>query len=193
MESPLVFQAIEFAAQKHRGQFRKGTKLPYIIHPLNVGRTLIEAGCDDEVVAAGILHDVLEDTGTQAGELETHFGQRVRQIVEWESEDKSLPWRARKETTIARIQGEAPLEVVLVACADKLDNIRAIRADFEAIGDRVWERFNQDCNGFSSVRDKQAWYYRGLALAFQSRQLCGMGEREISAFCAEVAAMFGEA
>jgi len=58
----MISQAIEFAAGAHRGQYRKGSKIPYNIHPLNVGKILIEHGCFDEVVIAGILHDTVEDT-----------------------------------------------------------------------------------------------------------------------------------
>ena len=58
----LLFKAIRVATQAHEGQFRKGSRLPNITHPVNVMKILIEQGCDEEIVAAGILHDTLEDT-----------------------------------------------------------------------------------------------------------------------------------
>jgi (p)ppGpp synthase/HD superfamily hydrolase len=82
----LIDQSIEFAAHAHRGQKRKGTKIPYISHPYAVGMILQQAGCEEEVVAAGILHDTLEDTKTTEEDLLSLFGSVVLAIVKGSSE-----------------------------------------------------------------------------------------------------------
>jgi (p)ppGpp synthase/HD superfamily hydrolase len=180
----IVFAAIEFAARAHAGQYRKGTRLPYLIHPLSVARILIEQGLDDEVVAAGVLHDTLEDTPTTPAELRIAFGERVTALVETVSEqDKSISWEERKRNTVATIQ-TASVDAIWVECADKLDNIRSIAADLARAGELVWERFN-------SPMEKQRWYYRSLAEAFTGRLQSGPGAGLARAFAREVAGVFG--
>jgi (p)ppGpp synthase/HD superfamily hydrolase len=97
----LIRKAIDFAAKAHLGQVRKGTELPYITHPFNVGMILIQTGCPEGVCAAGFLHDTLEDTPVTREELSDQFGESIARLVESCSEpDKSMSWKARKEHTI---------------------------------------------------------------------------------------------
>jgi (p)ppGpp synthase/HD superfamily hydrolase len=151
----LIHEAIVFAARKHAGQMRKGTDIPYIAHPMEVMQILTDNGCPEEVIAAGILHDTLEDTGATPEEIKSLFGEAVLQIVAAESEDKSKTWKERKQAAIDRLAGDS-LEVRLVCCADKLSNLRSMAADREAVGEKLWERFN-------APKAKIEWYYRGLA------------------------------
>lgn len=151
----LIDLAIEVAAKAHRNQERKQTDIPYISHPYVVGVLLLQAGCSDEVVAAGVLHDTVEDTPITLEYIREHFGEKVAEIVEGCSEpDKSAPWEERKRHTIEFLR-TASSEVRIVACADKLHNIRTIIADYQKMGDAVWERFKRG-------RKAQEWYYRGL-------------------------------
>ena len=155
----MIFKAIEFAAKAHHGQYRRGTKMPYIVHPLGVARILIENGCSEEVVAAGVLHDTVEDTPVSLEDIRKTFGEKVARIVECVSEqDKSDTWENRKQRTIECVKS-APLDILLVECADKLDNIRSIGEDHRKHGDLIWRRFNRP-------REKQQWYYQSLAKAF---------------------------
>jgi (p)ppGpp synthase/HD superfamily hydrolase len=180
----LVFRAIEFAARAHAGQYRKGTCLPYIIHPLSVARLLIEQGFDEELAAAGVLHDTLEDTPATYEQLRRRFGSRVAELVRHASEeDKTASWQARKQRTVAAIRS-APLDAVIVEVADKLDNIRSIAADHARLGDAVWKRFN-------SPRARQSWYYRELVEAFRVRLARGPGAPLARAFAREVDRVFG--
>jgi (p)ppGpp synthase/HD superfamily hydrolase len=157
----IVNRAIEVAAWAHRHQVRKGTNTPYIAHPFAVGLMLARAGCADEVVAAGILHDTLEDTELTLEDLRRDFGEEVASIVEGCTEpDKSLSWEERKTHTL-QYMPTSPWEVRAVACADKLHNLLAIEAAYEALGEEVWTRFKRG-------RTQQEWYYRGMANA-----LCG--------------------
>lgn len=157
-----IFDAIEFAAKAHRGQFRKGSHVPYIVHPIGVSKLLIEAGCDEDVVIAGLLHDTLEDTPVTVQEIKLSFGAKIAGIVEAISEpDKKDTWEHRKTHTIEYLK-IAHVDSLLVECADKLDNIRAIRQDFDRFGDSLWSRFKRG-------KDKQQWYYKSLMEAFSMR------------------------
>jgi (p)ppGpp synthase/HD superfamily hydrolase len=160
----LIDQVIEFAAYAHRTQKRKGTKIPYISHPFAVGIILQQAGCKEEVVAAGILHDTLEDTETTEEDLLTLFGPVVLEIVMGCSEpDKGASWEERKQHTLDYLK-DAPMSIRQVACADKLHNIRSIKSDLAKYGEEAWTRFKRG-------RESQQWYYTGLveSLGFASR------------------------
>ena len=136
----MIDKAITFATKAHEGQFRKGTKLPYIVHPLEVGVIVSRMTQDKEVIAAAILHDTLEDCKEVTfSTLCQEFGERVAEIVKAESEEKGGSWNERKANTVKRLKEEQASDMKLVA-----------------LGDKLWERFN--------MKDKrqQAWYYRGL-------------------------------
>jgi (p)ppGpp synthase/HD superfamily hydrolase len=149
-----IHNAIVFAARKHKDGLRKSTDIPYIAHPMEVMQILIENGCSQEVIIAGILHDTLEDTKTTPEEIQKHFGGHVLAIVQSESEDKNKSWHERKSETVEQLQ-TASTETLLVCCADKLSNIRSMYADLYEIGDKLWERFN------ASKNDIQ-WYYESI-------------------------------
>jgi (p)ppGpp synthase/HD superfamily hydrolase len=181
----MIDLAIEVAATAHKGQVRKGTGIPYVSHPYAVGMLLARAGCSEEVVAAGILHDTVEDTYLTLNDIRDTFGERVAAIVEGCSEpEKGAPWETRKRHTLEYLR-TASWEVRVVACADKLHNIRSIRKEHEQTGEQVWTRFKRG-------RQEQAWYYRGLV-----DSLCNYsptGSQDIP-FCnelrQEVEALFG--
>lgn len=167
MKTLLIDKVIEFAALAHAGQLRKGTNIPYITHPYTVGMYLKQAGCDDEILAAGLLHDVLEDTAVTYEELKAEFGERIARLVKAVSEqDKGLSWENRKRHTI-KILRTASKEVQLIACADKLHNVRTIIEAVEQVGEQAWDRFKRG-------RKEQEWYYRALA-----EVLCGDGKAGI--------------
>ncbi|MBM3189164.1 MAG: bifunctional (p)ppGpp synthetase/guanosine-3',5'-bis(diphosphate) 3'-pyrophosphohydrolase [Chloroflexi bacterium] len=177
-------RAIVFAALAHAHQVRKGTQAPYIVHPFGVAMLLLQAGCAEEVVVAGLLHDTLEDTGVGPEALREAFGPHVLSVIAVCSEpDKSLPWKERKAHSLATLP-DAPLDVRLVSCADKLQNVRSMRADWAEVGEALWERFREG-------RDEQAWYYRGLVAALRPHE----GEASLAwlhgQLEAEVRALFG--
>jgi hypothetical protein len=174
----IVDQAINFAAMAHNGQTRKSTSIPYISHPFAVGMLLQKMKCAEEVIAAGILHDTLEDTSTTFEDLAQHFGIRVAKLVLAASEeDKSLPWKERKQHTIDGLP-DAYAEEIQIIIADKLHNLRSIRTDIEVNGENVWDRFNR------GKRD-QHWYYSSIVKALIPRKkeckLIGELEREVKA------------
>jgi (p)ppGpp synthase/HD superfamily hydrolase len=183
LEDQKLFEAIEFAAKAHHGQFRKGTKLPYIIHPLGVAQILIEYACSEEVVIAGLLHDTMEDTPVKLNDIEERFGARIGELVAAVSEDKSKSWEERKQHTLNYLK-TAPLEVLLLACADKLHNIKTIQEDYDKLGETLWTRFNRS-------RSKQKWYYQSLAGLFVSRIENETSRSIFNEFQVEVSKVFG--
>jgi len=151
----MIDLAIEVAVKAHQNQFRKGTDIPYITHPLAVGVILAKAGCSDDVIIAGILHDTVEDTSITLDYIRDTFGKKVSRLVKGASApDKSLPWEERKRHTQDFLKGASP-KVKFVALADKLNNIRAIAADYREIGEGLWKRFSRG-------KEAQKWYYQGL-------------------------------
>ena len=126
----LVLRAAVFAAEKHRGQARKGADAaPYILHPLAVARVLVEEGgvTDAEVIAAGLLHDTIEDTATVYDDLHEAFGERVAGIVAELTDDKRLPKAVRKRRQIRRAK-RLSHGAKQVKLADKLCNLREMIA-----------------------------------------------------------------
>jgi guanosine-3',5'-bis(diphosphate) 3'-pyrophosphohydrolase len=122
----LVLQALSFAARKHRDQRRKGSDhAPYINHLIDVLDLLWRVGevRDAEVLAAAVLHDTVEDTGTSAVELEGLFGARVRGLVMEVTDDKSLPQQVRKELQVEHA-AELSEGARLIKLADKTSNVR---------------------------------------------------------------------
>jgi len=102
----ILEEAVKFATDRHAGEFRKGTAIPYIVHPLEAVSIAAGMTDDQEVLAAAALHDVVEDTPTTLAEIKSLFGKRVVDLVDSESEDKMRhlsstdSWKARKEATI---------------------------------------------------------------------------------------------
>ncbi|MFW6035580.1 MAG: HD domain-containing protein [Halanaerobiales bacterium] len=154
-------KAVIMAATAHKGQIRKGSGEPYIIHPFTVAMTLIDEGCNEEVVIAGLLHDTVEDAEITFLNIEEKFGKEVTRLVRGATEvDKSLPWEERKNHTINYIK-KAPLDERLLICADKLHNINSMIDDYEKIGEKLWQKFNGN-------KEQQKWYYTKILESFNS-------------------------
>ena len=158
----LLDKAIIFAVNAHRGQLRKGTNTPYILHPMEAAAIVGSMTNDDEVIAAAVLHDTVEDTAVTLDEICEQFGKRVAELVAAESENKredksaASTWKIRKEETIEHLK-TAPKEVKMLTLGDKLSNIRSICRDYEAQGDALWQRFNQ------KDKNEHRWYYKSIA------------------------------
>src|SRR5438552_9523955 len=132
-------EALRFASKKHGGQTRKGTDVPYIAHLMGVASLVLEAGGDEDLAIAALLHDVVEDCGgvPMLREVRRRFGVRVAKIVDGCTDADTFPkspWRERKETYIARLKKE-DAETRLVSAADKLNNVRSILSDYRAVGE----------------------------------------------------------
>ena len=159
----LVSEAIAFAVKAHDGMRRKKSDAPYILHPMEAAVIVGTMTCDQNLIAAAALHDVVEDADIAIEEIEERFGMRVRELVASETENKraDLPpaetWRIRKEESLDVLKKTDDIGVLMVWLGDKLANMRAIYRDFKVEGVQMWQRFNQkDVN-------EQAWYYRSIA------------------------------
>jgi HD domain len=124
---PLTAAALEFAFERHTGQVREGDKAPFVLHPLEVGSLLSVAGYPDHVVAAGILHDVLEDTETEEAELAQRFGPEVSEVVRAVSEDPSIEDPPSRKAALRSQVGRGPVEAAAVFAADKVSKARELR------------------------------------------------------------------
>ncbi|WP_101846848.1 HD domain-containing protein [Halobacillus sp. Marseille-P3879] len=151
----MIEKASRFATMAHRGQKRKGSTEDYVTHPIRVAETLHEAGCSMELICAGLLHDIVEDTPYELEDIEREFGIAVRDLVAIHTEDKTKTWYERKAHTITTVQ-TGNMEVKSLIVADKLDNLRSIETSYNEIGDEIWTYFN-------SSFEQQRWYYQSVA------------------------------
>lgn len=158
----LLETAVNIANKAHSGQTRKGSEIAYIIHPMEAAAIassiLIQLDMYDEnIVAAAVLHDTLEDTELTVADLKEYCSQKTVDLVLVQSEDKSKSWKERKQHTIETLKNSTrDIDVLIVHLADKLSNMRSINRDFNIIGDELWDRFNQ------KEKSEHGWYYKSI-------------------------------
>lgn len=138
--SELVRDARGIAREAHRGQLRRGSDgRPYIEHPEAVAELLLKQGLGDETVAAALLHDVVEKSETEAGEVRERFGDRVAELVEALTEDEAIPvYEDRKEEHRWRVAKAGP-DALAIFAADKLTNVMMLREAYALIEEGVSE------------------------------------------------------
>ena len=148
--------AIYYATRAHKNQKRKIEDVDMIFHPFTVEMILQRNGCDEDIVAAGILHDVVEDTKYEFEDIEREFGKKIRDYVYDASEpDKSLEWEDRKKHTIEHIKN-APLGSKLIVACDKISNLEDLSDCIELYGEeKSWSSLKRN-------KDKQKWYYTSV-------------------------------
>jgi (p)ppGpp synthase/HD superfamily hydrolase len=154
MISDVIDRAIGFAALSHAGQRRKRGEMPFIAHPFGVAAILLRMGCDDVIVAAGLLHDTVEDTTATLADIRGEFGDDVADLVAICSEPQGESWEIRKQTAISQYRA-APLAGKLVIAADKYHNLYHVQRNWHKAGVSTWD-------GFSRKAEQQAWYYRAV-------------------------------
>ena len=165
--SSLLCQATRLAAQAHDGAYRKGGRAPYLLHVMETAEIVGTMTEDEDVLAAAVLHDVLEDTSVTEEELRETVGGHVTELVLAVSENKrreqpaEMTWRLRKQESVERLLKDPRLEVKMIALGDKLSNIRALQRDYGILGEQVWERFN------NKSKAEQGWYYQAVTDALQ--------------------------
>ncbi len=163
-----ISAAVDFAMEAHKAEFRKGTTVPYVVHPLDVLSILLKSGAGEDLAVAGVLHDVTEDTEYTLKDIKAKFGDVVVVLVDGASEpeeltkgvsreEKKKTWKLRKSQKIEKMK-EASKELRLLVCADKLANLRDLLVDYHSLGDAVWTRFN-------ATKEEEIWYYHGMAEA----------------------------
>jgi (p)ppGpp synthase/HD superfamily hydrolase len=178
--TPNLERALRWAAVCHDGQVRRGSDTPYFEHVVAVALILDRLGFDEDVVIAGLLHDVVEDTAVTLDQVRERFGNVVAEIVaactevKTDHEGRRRPWIDRKRDHIAALDS-APMPALAVILADKLHNLLSIELDLRE-GRPVWSQFHAE-------REQVLWYYRTVIDRFGSREprLESLGEccREI--------------
>ncbi len=153
-------RAFRYAAEKHDGQTRKQTAVPYLSHLMAVASLVLEAGGDEDMAIAALLHDVVEDCGgmPRLREVKKQFGARVAKIVEGCTDSFGEPkaeWIDRKKDCLREVR-HADVDTRLVSASDKLHNVRTILSDYRKDGDAIWSRF-------SGKKEGTLWYYRALS------------------------------
>lgn len=162
LDTDLLDRAIIFAVKAHHNTERRGKGFPYIVHPMEAVEIVATITSDQELLAAAVLHDTIEDTNVTVEELRAEFGDRIANLVHAESDQftegvsEEDSWHDRKQAAIDRL-ASAPHDAKIVALGDKLSNMRAIARDYAIKGDALWQIFH--------VTDKtqHEWHYRGLA------------------------------
>jgi len=166
-----IQKAIDLASKLHLGQMRKSDKdLPYISHLFSVAWILSNYTDDQDIIVAGLLHDVLEDVkGYCYSDMERDFGTRVAKIVKGVSEDKDpndegrkkMPWGECKQKYIAGLETDSR-ESLLVCAADKIHNLQTMIRHYQERKEDLW-------TSFSAPKDKQLWFYEEVFKALKSR------------------------
>lgn len=155
-------KAIIFATNAHKGQKRKMSSTPYILHPLEVASIIATISSDLELMAAGCLHDVVEDCGVDPLTIREEFGSRVYSLVLSETEDKRInrpqteTWFERKEESLMILANTTDIDVKILWLADKLSNMRSFYREYLKIGDELWLHLHEH------DKKKQEWYYRSI-------------------------------
>lgn len=158
-----VEEAILFATKAHEGQKRKMSGIPYILHPLEVAAIIATITTDHAVMAAGILHDTIEDCDVDPHEIKEKFGPRVAALVQSETEDRlsnrpaAETWMERKEESLLMLEHTRYRDVKILWLGDKLSNMRSFYRSYLELGDKMWEGLHQ------KDPKMQGWYYKTIA------------------------------
>ncbi len=158
-----VEEAIIYATVMHQGKVRKFGNTPYILHPLEVAQILSTITDDEDIITAGILHDIVEDTDGTLKEIANRFGERVADLVDSESEnkypqeDRRTTWKRRKEESLLVLKNSEDPGVKMLWLADKLANVRSLAGLYSEQGEKMWEGLNE------SDPAEHLWYYSSIA------------------------------
>jgi (p)ppGpp synthase/HD superfamily hydrolase len=150
-------RAVAYAAQLHAGQWRLADRAPFIVHPLEVACLLHHAGARDHVIAAGVLHDVIEKTDADADDLRARFGSRITTLVLAVTEDERIIGYTERKAALCEQVAEAGHDALMVFAADKVSKARELSL--------VNARTGQQC--VRARDDRLAYYSRCLQVIEQ--------------------------
>jgi len=148
--SSLLEKAVRIATLAHEGQRRKEADIPYVSHPVSVAFKLLSHGFSETVVAAGLVHDVLEDTEYPQAQLQENLGDEVLTIVLAVTNDDALSWEEKKLRYIETVRN-GPEGAKAVAIADKIHNAESLLNAYVEVGPQVWKNFNRG-------KEKKMWF-----------------------------------
>jgi (p)ppGpp synthase/HD superfamily hydrolase len=182
-----IQKALNLAAAKHNGQMRKSSKLPYIVHPFSVAIILSEFTDDENVIVAGLLHDLLEDVESYSyQDLKNDFGQKIADIILGISEENDFDngeseketWKKRKLGYLKNLEKQNQ-ESLLICAADKIHNLKSMSRIYQEQKRGMWRDFN-------APLEKQIWYYQAvieiLEIKLRNRQILKKLKREFDFF-----------
>jgi len=161
--------AIKKAAWAHEqaGQHRKGTDIPYIIHPIGVMMIASNVTDDEDILIACLLHDVLEDVDSKiydADKMREKFGDRVVSIVKDITKDQTKSdWYEIAKVYLDHLEFKACDEAVIVSAADKIHNLMSVLKDYDKIGDKLWDKFSTKSSA------DQLWWYQSILAVITKR------------------------
>ena len=161
-EKSILDRAVSLALEAHSGMVRKKDQIPYILHPMEVAVIAATMTKDEEVMAAAILHDTVEDAGVTLEEISAVCGLRVAALVASETENKRVElspresWKIRKSESLERLKNADNPDIRILWLSDKLANMRSFYRLWLVEGDAMWQHFNE------TRPSEQAWYYRTI-------------------------------
>ncbi len=181
-------RALSLAARAHRGQTRKGSDVPYLVHPVHVSTLLLRHGFGEDAAVAGLLHDVVEDSDVPVARIEAEFGPAVAEIVAALTErkregDRKRPWEIRKREALELLQAGSA-EAVAVKAADVVHNARSMVRELGLQGPAIWDHYSRG-------PEESLWYYRRVAAIVRKRwpghALTGELDRAVEALARAIA------
>lgn len=155
----IINKAFLLALRAHSGQTRKDTPIPYIVHPVRVAILLARYGFSDNVIAAGLVHDVVEDTSISLEDVRQELGSTVSVLVAPVTHDDTLPWKEKKMAYIEAVR-VASDEVKAISTADKIANAESLLTAYLREGSAVWRYFN-------AGKEKKLWFEESMLAMLQ--------------------------
>ena len=150
---PFTYQtlnaAINYAVKVYSGETLEDSLIPYIVHPFEVMNTLSFMGAGMALMAAGVLHDVVENKKVELEKIAEMFGKEISDLVAFQTDyNKDLPWKERKGITLKLLEKASQREKMLVL-ADELSNIEAMARCYEQWRDEfyweIYQKNREDC------------------------------------------------
>jgi (p)ppGpp synthase/HD superfamily hydrolase len=180
--SDIVRDAYELLVRKHAGQRQKVNGHPYVEHPVLVAGNVGSAGSDSEMVAAALLHDIVEDSDETVQQIRERFGKRIGDLVDAMTDTAEIePYERRKDLHRSRIAA-AGADAAAIFAADKLNNVQALRDAYAIEGEAVASRFKQPLDTKMRVWTADAKFVSGLGAA---TSFAGRLRSQVDALAAE--------
>ena len=149
-ELSLIEKAIRIIVTAHANQKRKNDGSPYVVHPLMVAIKLMKYNFSDEVIAAALVHDILEDTDISEQELRDNLGNGVVDLVKMVTNDNFLSWEDKKNKYIETVRNGSE-EAKAISIADKIHNAENFLFTYNQIGSEIWKKFSRG-------KEKKMWF-----------------------------------
>lgn len=153
-------------AHEQQQQHRKGSDIPYIIHPVGVMMIASNVTDDEDVLIACLLHDILEDVSADIYDeaiMSGDFGERVVAIVKDVTHNGSDDWHERSNEYLRHLEQNASAEAVIVSASDKIHNLLSVLSDYEEYGEALWDRFTTKNSA------DQVWWYTEILRVITKR------------------------